>query len=138
MPVRRLTTIAVATLLSLTLFGCDPVTTTSQNGSSSKATSKSKIKTSSGNNTSSKSHATVKITADNEVCWSGQIGHDPQKGCGRATIFIRDSNGNFVIQLRKTGGSGNLVVVLIVDGNTVDSGQVTSNSGVVSISFASN
>lgn len=138
MPVHRLTTIAIAAVVSLALVGCEPVETTSRGSkSSSSKSSSTKSKTSDNSGKSStKSRASVKITASNKVCWAGKVGGQTKKGCGRATIQVRNSEGTYRIQLRKTKGSGNLSVVLIVDGDRVDSGSITSSSGAVSISYA--
>lgn len=137
MPVRRLTTIAIATVASFALLGCEPLETTSQSSSKSSTNSKSKNKgkTSSGSS-STKSRASVKITASEKVCWSGTVGGKAKKGCGRATIQVQDSKGTYRIQLRKTKGSGSLAVVLIVNGKSVQSSNITATSSVISISYA--
>ncbi|TCN41763.1 hypothetical protein EV644_104145 [Kribbella orskensis] len=136
MPVHRLTTIAIAAVVSLALVGCEPIETTSRStkGSSSKSSS-SKTSGNSGKS-STKSRASVKITASDKVCWAGKVGGQTKKGCGNATIQVRDSKGTYRIQLRKTKGSGTLKVVLIVNGDRVDSGSITSSSSAVSISYA--
>jgi uncharacterized lipoprotein NlpE involved in copper resistance len=132
MPVRRLTSITVAALVSFALVGCDPIQTTNSNGkSSSKSSGKS-----TGNSSSTKSRATVKITASDKVCWVGKVGSVSKKGCGRATIKASDSKGTYRIQLRKTKGNGNLTVVLVVNGESVDGGKITASSGVISIAYA--
>jgi hypothetical protein len=140
MPVRRLTSIIVAALVSFALVGCDPIETTNSNGkSSSKSSSKSSAKNSgksTGNSSSTKSRATVKITASDKVCWVGKVGSVSKKGCGRATIKASDSKGTYRIQLRKTKGDGNLTVVLVVNGESVDGGKITASSGVISIAYA--
>ena len=135
MPVRRLTTIAIATVASFALLGCEPLETTSQSSSKSSTSTKNKGKTSSGSS-STKSRASVKITASEKVCWSGTVGGKAKKGCGRATIQVQDSKGTYRIQLRKTKGSGSLAVVLIVNGKSVQSSNITATSSVISISYA--
>lgn len=129
MPVRRLTTIAIATVASFALLGCEPLETTSQGSSKSSTSSK-------GKTSSTKSRASVKITASEKVCWSGTVGGKTKKGCGRATIQVQDSKGTYRIQLRKTKGSGSLSVVLIVNGKSVQSSNITATSSVISISYA--
>lgn len=91
MPVHRLTTIAIAAVVSLALVGCEPVETTSRGSkSSSSKSSSTKSKTSENSGKSStKSRASVKITASNKVCWAGKVGGQTKKGCGRATIQVR-------------------------------------------------
>lgn len=132
MPVRRLTSITVAALVSFALVGCDPIQTTNSNGkSSSKSSGKS-----TGNSSSTTSRATVRITASDKVCWAGKVGSVSKKGCGRATIKASDSKGTYRIQLRKTKGNGNLTVVLVVNGESVDGGKITASSGVISIAYA--
>jgi hypothetical protein len=59
-----------------------------------------------------------------------------KKGCGSATLQVRNSKGSYWVQLQKTKGNGKLTIVLIVDGDNVDSGSITSTSGAVSISYA--
>jgi hypothetical protein len=136
MPVRRLTTITVAALVSFALVGCEPIETTNSSGkSSSKSSSKSSGK-STGNSSSTKSRATVKITASDKVCWAGKVGSVSRKGCGSATIKASDSNGTYRVQLRKTKGNGNLTVLLVVNGESVDGGRITASSGVISIAYA--
>jgi hypothetical protein len=139
MPVHRLTTIAIAAVVSLALVGCEPIETTSRSGNSSSTKSSSSKSKTSGNSgkSSTKSRASVKITASDRVCWAGTVGGQTKKGCGNATIQVRDSKGTYRIQLRKTKGSDNLKVVLIVNGDRVDSGSITASSGAVSISYAS-
>ncbi|MEV0288538.1 MULTISPECIES: hypothetical protein [unclassified Kribbella] len=133
MPLRRLITIAVAALASLALLGCEPIETTQQGSAPNSRPSKGK---STGTTTTSTSRATVKITAADSVCWAGQIGRGTKKGCGSATLSVKDSGGNYRILLRKTKGNGNLTVVFTVNGKRVNSGSITSSSGIVSISYA--
>ena len=135
MPVHRLTTIAMAAVVSLALVGCEPVETTSRSTKSSSSKSSSKTSGNSGKS-STTSRASVKITASDKVCWAGKVGGQTKKGCGSATVQVRDSKGTYRIQLRKTKGSGSLKVVLIVNGDRVDSGSITSSSSAVSISYA--
>jgi len=126
MPLHRLVITTIATIASLALVGCEPTETSSRNSS----------RDSSRDSSSTKSRATVKITASKGVCWTGKVGREAKSGCGRATVQIRDSKGTYRIQLRKTKGSGQLAVVLIVDDKTVDRGEITGSSGVVAISYA--
>jgi hypothetical protein len=136
MPVRRLTSIIVAALVSFALVGCEPIETTNSNGKSSSKSSAKNSGKSTGNSSSTKSRATVKITASDKVCWVGKVGSVSKKGCGRATIKASDSKGTYRIQLRKTKGDGNLTVVLVVNGESVDGGKITASSGVISIAYA--
>jgi hypothetical protein len=108
MPVRRLITIAVATLASLAMLGCEPIETTEQGGTQNGRTS----------------------------ARNGQVGRGNKKGCGSATIQVQDAGGNYRILLRKTKGNGNLTVVFTVNGKRVESGSITASSGVISISYA--
>jgi hypothetical protein len=101
-------------------------TTTTSGGSKSK----------SGSTTSTRSYATVKITAPNDVCWAGQINRASKIGCGSSTVQLMDPNGSYTVSLHKTRGSGPLTAVVLVNGNRVDSGSVSSNSSVISISYA--
>jgi hypothetical protein len=133
MPVHRLATTALAAVVTLALVGCEPIETTSR----SKSSSSSKTKTSSNSGKSStKSRASVKITASDQVCWAGKVSGQTKKGCGSATLQVRNSKGSYWVQLEKTKGDGKLTVVLIVDGDNVDSGSITSTWGAVSISYA--
>jgi hypothetical protein len=136
MPVRRLISTAAATLAALTLLGCEPIETTGQGSTQNDRATNSKPKGGSTTSTST-SRATVKITASDSVCWAGQVGRGNKKGCGSATIQVQDSGGNYRILLRKTKGNGNLTVVFTVNGKRVNTGSITSSSGVVSISYAS-
>jgi hypothetical protein len=124
MPVRRLATIVVAVLVSLTSVGCDPVETSGKHPSGKTTTA---VTT---------SRATLKITASDSVCWAGQVGRGNKKGCGSSTLQVKDSNGTYTIFLHKTKGNGKLTVVFAINGTRVDSGSITGTSGVVSISYA--
>jgi hypothetical protein len=109
-------------------------TTVTQTNRTTTTTSGSKSK--SGSTTSSTSYATVKIAAPNDVCWAGQINRASKFGCGSSTVQLMDPNGSYTVSLHKTRGSGPLTAVVLVNGNRVDSGSVSSSSSVISISYA--
>jgi hypothetical protein len=131
MSVRRWIAVMAALVVSLMLTGCEPPkTTTSGTGSSGKNSSGKKT-------TTTQTGATVRITATKKTCWAGQIGATTRKGCGSATFQVKASNSSYRVNLRKTKGADGLTVVLVVKGKKVDSGQISSSSSVVAISYAS-
>jgi hypothetical protein len=118
--------LAIATLVSLALTGCEPTktTTTGSKGRTS-TTSKTTPKT------TTRSGATVQITTSKNTCWSGRIGGKATHGCGSARLQVKSSNGSYTVNLHKTKGADGLSVVLVVNGKKVDSGRGNSSSVVV-------
>lgn len=144
MPDTRLTVPAIVLLSSLVLLGCEPVETTSRNTSNrsnpkstAKSTAKTTAKSTAKTTTSTTSRAVVRITASDKVCWTGQVGRQTRKGCGNASVQIQDTGGNYRIYIRKTKGNGSIALVLVVNGNRVDSGTISASSGIISINYAS-
>jgi hypothetical protein len=116
--------IAAAAVL-LVIAGCDPPESSSRSSRSSG---------SSGSSSTTTSKAVVKITASEDVCWSGRIGRTEKSGCGSATVRnVKGSDGVYTVKLRKTKGSGGVTVKLIVGGRTVDSSVIVSQSSVVTV-----
>jgi len=116
------TVLAIATLVSLALTGCEPTKTTTT-GSKGRTTTTSKTTTRSG--------ATVQITTSKNTCWSGRIGGKATHGCGSAKFQVKSSKGSYTVNLHKTKGADGLSVVLVVNGKKVDSGRGNSTSVVV-------
>jgi hypothetical protein len=114
--------LAIATLVSLALTGCEPTKTT---------TTGSKRRTTTTSKTTTRSGATVQITTSKNTCWSGRIGGKATHGCGSARLQVKSSNGSYTVNLRKTKGADGLSVVLVVNGKKVDSGRGNSSSVVV-------
>jgi hypothetical protein len=106
----------------LVIAGCDPPESSSRSSGSS------------GSSSTTTSKAVVKITASDDVCWSGRIGRTEKSGCGSVTVRnVKGSDGVYTVKLRKTKGSGGVTVKLIVGGKTVDSSVVVSQSSVVTV-----
>jgi flagellar hook assembly protein FlgD len=133
MRIPRLVTAAVAVVVALGLAGCDPVETGSHSKSKSKAHSNSTSKSKS--TTTSSSTTKVKIQTTKSVCWKGKVEGASKSGCGSKTINVRASSDGVQVRIQKTKGDGKLVVVLVVEGQTVDHAQVSGSSGVVSLSY---
>lgn len=127
MPVRGLITVALAIAASLVPLQCETVETPSR-GTTSRSPAKEPTAT---------SRAVVKITASDSVCWSGQLGTRSRRGCGSATVQIKDSNGTYTVYLVKTKGNGSLNLALSVNGKTVQRGSMSGSTSIVSISYAS-
>ncbi|MFI7063044.1 hypothetical protein ACIBL3_18825 [Kribbella sp. NPDC050124] len=134
MPVRGLITVAVALSATLVPLQCETVDTPSRSTTSSRSPAR---EPSARAPSAATSRAVVKITASDSVCWSGQLGTRSRRGCGSATIQIKDSNGTYTVYLVKSKGAGTLNLTLAVNGRTVQRGSMSGSTSVVSISYAS-
>jgi hypothetical protein len=106
--------IAAAGVL-LVIAGCEPPESSS--GSSSRA-----------------SKTVVKITASDDVCWSGRIGRTEKSGCGSVTVRnVKGRDGVVRVRLHKTAGSGMLSVKVLIRGKTVDSSAISSQSSIITV-----
>ncbi|KWW97365.1 hypothetical protein LI90_4337 (plasmid) [Carbonactinospora thermoautotrophica] len=77
--------------------------------------------------------ATVRITADPGVCWTGTIGDSTKEGCGPATITgVEGIAGVYAASVqKKTPGTGRLRAELLIGGKTVDTAETTAEFGAV-------
>ncbi|TWD72540.1 hypothetical protein FB561_7532 [Kribbella amoyensis] len=138
MSIRRLTLAGAAALLALLLLGCEPTTSTGGRPSTKPTTGKANGKANgkaTAKTTTAQSQATVRITASDGVCWKAKVGRESRAGCGSSTLQAKDSRGIYRITLNKTKGAGELSVVLVVSGRSVDRGSVTSDAGLVSMTY---
>jgi len=134
----RLAAATLASLVALTLVGCEPIETTSKGKANKPKGSQGTSKTTSRSEGTSKStsRTEVRITTAKGVCWKGRIGGASKSGCGSAKVRIKAQDGVYRVEIRKSKGEGRLTVVLVVSGDTVDRAHISGTSGIVALSYA--
>ena len=125
----RLAATTLASLVALTLVGCEPIETTSKGKANKPKGSQGTSKTTTRTDGTSKStsRTEVRITTAKGVCWKGKINGASKSGCGSAV---------YRVEIRNSKGEGRLTVVLVVSGDTVDRANITGTSGIVALSYA--
>jgi len=134
-PPRQLIKVLVAILALLSVGACRPVESSSRGapGRSHPSTSTEKGK---GTGSTTTARAVVRITASDDVCWTGQLGRRSKRGCGSATVQVQDTNGTYTIYIVQTKGNGSLNVILTVNGRNVQRYSASGTSSIVSIDYA--
>lgn len=79
--------------------------------------------------------ALVKIEANDDSCWSGNI-DGSVSGCGNGTISMLEPSGKFKSWAYKTTDDGTwLTVTLVIDGKIVDTAHTNQYLASADVSF---